>query len=226
MDFTDPSLQYKGRYGCVPPRYSEWHRLDEFRPDIFNDKMREALAAIDPEHELVESDKTPMNGQHPLNASLYLEAQTRLANWILVIGDRCSMAHGVELRVPFLDNEVVELCAQLPVSLKLRRFEEKYLLRVAARGLIPEHILHRRKFPFSTPISEWFLDAPLPGFVEEMLSTSALREIGIFRPEAIQAARAELAQVRQTHRHSRLVDLIFGVLGVQTLAHVFDANSI
>ena len=219
--FADPAA-LRARYGCVPPWYRAWRLLDEFRPDIFSDEIRDALASVDPEAELVEMDKTPMRDLHPLNAALYLEMQMRLPGWILPVVDRCTMAHGVELRVPFLDPEVVEFCARLPVELKLRGFTEKYLLRVAARGLIPDAVVRRRKFAFSVPVDRWFFAGQIPEFAEAMLADGALREVGVFRPAAVARARAELAASRVgTHRGRILQSLIFGIIGIQTLAHEF-----
>ena len=73
----------------------------------------------------------------PLPAALYLDGQLGLADDMLHYFDRASMAHSLEVRVPFLDHELVELCAAMPASLKVHRGETKHVLRHAARGLVP-----------------------------------------------------------------------------------------
>ena len=222
--FTSPQSLCE-RYGCVPPWYYHWRMLDPFRPGIYAPTMRDALAAVDVEGGLIAMDKSPMQGQHPHNASLWLESQMRLPNWILAIDDRCSMAHGVEARVPYLDHEVVEYVARLPVSLKLKGFTEKYILREAGKGLVPDRVVHRRKAAFSTPVGSWFFGPRRPAFVDDMLSEASLREIGIFDAPAVAGARSALeASAAGSFTRMRLEYLVFGILGVQVLAYTFGSG--
>ena len=222
--FTSPEWLTE-RYGCVPPWYYYWRLLEPYRPAIYGPAMRDMLSAVDTEAELLAMDRSPMAGLPPLNASLWLESQMRLPNWILVIDDRSSMAHGVEARVPFLDHELVEFVARLPVDLKLKGFTEKYILRQASKGLVPDHVVKRRKYAFNTPVEGWFLGDQRPSFVDEALSESAIREIGIFDPAAVTRARATLAAATATSfEQTRLESLVFGVLGVQLLASRFNAR--
>jgi asparagine synthase (glutamine-hydrolysing) len=223
VHFESPELLVR-RYGTVPPWYYHWRMLDSLRQDIYSSSMREELAGVDVEEELVKMDKSPMNGSHPHNASIWLETQTRLPNWILVIGDRCSMAHGVEARVPYLDHELVEYVARLPFDLKLHGFTTKFILREAAKGLIKKEILHRRKFPFSAPIGSWFFNDRPPAFVNEMLCEDSIHQIGIFDPQEVTKARALLASsVPGTFERLRLEYLVFGILGVQSLSVVMKS---
>jgi asparagine synthase (glutamine-hydrolysing) len=150
----------------------------------------------------------------------------RLSNWILVIDDRCSMAHGVEARVPFLDHEVVEFVARLPVDLKLKGFTEKYILREAGKGLVPQHVIRRRKAAFNTPVGAWFLGEHRPSFVDDVLSDASIREIGIFDPAGVANARSMLASAAdKSFEQMRLEYLVFGILGVQLLAARFGARA-
>ena len=223
--FTSPAYLEK-RYGCVPPWYYHWRMLDPFRPDIYGPAMREALRGLDPEAELVTMDKSLMTGLSPLNASLWLESQMRLPNWILVIDDRCSMAHGVEARVPFLDHEVVECAARIPANLKLKGFTEKYILREAGKGLVPQHVIKRRKAAFNTPVGGWFLGDSRPSFVDDALSEGSIRDIGIFDAAGVARARTMLtSSADRSFERMRLEYLVFGILGVQLLATRFGARA-
>jgi len=214
------------RYGTVPPWYFHWRMLDSFRQRMFSSTMREELENVDVEEELLEMDKSPINGLHPHNASIWLETQTRLPNWILLIGDRCSMAHGVEARVPYFDNELVEYVARLPVSLKLRGFTTKFILRSAAKKLIPDEIVKRHKFAFRTPIGPWFFNDHPPDFVDEMLCENSIRQTGIFDPRGVKKARMRLvASAPGTYERVRLEYLVFGVLGIQTLCEVMKLST-
>jgi asparagine synthase (glutamine-hydrolysing) len=148
----------------------------------------------------------------------------RLPNWILLINDHCSMAHGIEARVPYLDHEFVEFVARLPVSLKLRWFNTKYILRQASNGLIPDKILKRRKFAFQVPIWSWFFCDHPPSFVDEVLSEDSIRQAGIFDPRGVREARALLAaSVPGTYERLRLEYLVFGIVGIQTLFEVMKS---
>ena len=93
----------------------------------------------------------------PLAATLYLDARLGLVDDMLHYFDRTSMAHSLEVRVPFLDHHLVELCARIPTNLKVRRLTTKYLLREAARGIVPDRAIDKRKVGFfSHAIDGWF----------------------------------------------------------------------
>lgn len=86
-----------------------------------------------------------------------LEFYTRmyLANDILVKADRASMLNSLEVRAPFLDNDVVEFARRLPASLKARRGQTKYLLKRALAPVLPESVIKRRKKGFGIPLASW-----------------------------------------------------------------------
>ena len=93
----------------------------------------------------------------PLPATLYLDGQLGLADDMLHYFDRASMAHSLEVRVPFLDHHVVELCAAMPAGLKVHRLETKHVLRRAARGLVPDRIIDKPKIGFfNAAVDSWF----------------------------------------------------------------------
>jgi asparagine synthase (glutamine-hydrolysing) len=93
----------------------------------------------------------------PLPAALYLDGQLGLADDMLHYFDRASMAHSLEVRVPFLDHHVVALCASMPADLKVRRLETKHVLRHAARGLVPDRIIDKPKIGFfNSAVDGWF----------------------------------------------------------------------
>jgi len=87
----------------------------------------------------------------------YVDLHTWLRGDILVKADRMSMAHSLELRVPYLDREVFEAAAGIPVELKLprRSVETKFALRRALEGVVPAAIVNRKKLGFPTPTRVW-----------------------------------------------------------------------
>jgi asparagine synthase (glutamine-hydrolysing) len=93
----------------------------------------------------------------PLPTTLYLDARLALVDDMLHYFDRASMAHSLEVRVPFLDHHLVEYCAQIPGNLKVRRLTTKHLLKHAARQLLPSQIVDRPKIGFfNATLGGWF----------------------------------------------------------------------
>jgi asparagine synthase (glutamine-hydrolysing) len=98
-----------------------------------------------------------------LPVTLYLDAQLALADLMLHYFDRNSMAHSLEVRVPFIDHELVELCARIPPELKVRRGTTKAVLRQVARGILPDRIIDKPKVGFFVSASEEWLRSQLGG---------------------------------------------------------------
>ena len=148
----------------------------------------EVLSQTPPDAALTELQRTLPEryaGWSPFNQAEYLEAACLLPGYILSSqGDRMAMAHGVEGRYPFLDHRVVEFAAKLPPNLKLKVLDQKYLLKRAARGLIPESIRRRYKQPYRAPEGKCFV-GPGSEYLEELLSPDRIRRDGIFNPQAV-----------------------------------------
>ena len=103
---------------------------------------------------------------------------------ILVKVDRCSMLHSLEVRAPFLDRELAEFTARLPLSDKFQGLKGKWLLRKAVAKLLPRAIIHRNKRGFQIPVAAWLRGRLLPQ-VRELLDEKRLKEQGIFAPKAV-----------------------------------------
>ena len=92
---------------------------------------------------------------HDVNKMQYIDIHTWLRGDILVKADKMTMAHSLELRVPFLDKEVFAVAAKIDPSLKIANNTTKYILREAMRGIVPDHVLYRKKLGFPVPIRHW-----------------------------------------------------------------------
>ncbi len=125
----------------------------------------------------------------PLSQFQYYEMKIRLPDRIELSLDRASMAHSVEARVPFLDHELVEFCARIPPSLRMRGLREKHILREAMRRALPRELVERRKRGLLAPVRHW-LRAPLPDFAADLLSDVEVRRTGYFEPSAVASLRA------------------------------------
>jgi asparagine synthase (glutamine-hydrolysing) len=99
----------------------------------------------------------------PLLASLYLDSQLTLVDDMIHYFDRTSMAHSLEVRVPFLDHKVVELCATIPGNLKVRGRTTKYLLKQVARGLVPDFVIDKPKTGFFSGVARSWMQEQLKG---------------------------------------------------------------
>ena len=109
-----------------------------------------------------------------LPITLYLDAQLALVDLMLHYFDRNSMAHSLEVRVPFIDHELVELCARIPPELKVRRGVTKAVLRQVARGIIPDRIIDKPKVGFFVNASDAWLRSQLSGSLGERLAEPEL----------------------------------------------------
>ncbi len=103
-------------------------------------------------------------GCHYLDRMMYVDTKTWLADDILVKVDRTTMAHSLESRPPFLDHRLVEFSASLPVSLKMKGFQKKYLFKKSMRTRLPAHVLDRKKVGFNAPVSHWLGTSFAPFF--------------------------------------------------------------
>ncbi|QED49042.1 asparagine synthase (glutamine-hydrolyzing) [Cytobacillus dafuensis] len=93
-----------------------------------------------------------------INRMQYIDIHTWMRGDILLKADKMTMAHSLELRVPFLDKAVFDLASQIPSSLKVAKGTTKYILRKAMAGIVPDHVLHRKKLGFPVPIRYWLKD--------------------------------------------------------------------
>lgn len=114
-----------------------------------------------------------------LERILYLSAKLYLQDGVLVKVDRASMANSLEVRSPMLDHEFVEFASGLPVFYKLNGLKTKYLLKKAARGIIPRATIDRPKKGFGSPIARWFT-GELRDFVLDYLSERRVTRQGFF----------------------------------------------
>lgn len=222
--YTDDALSRRltGMFGIFPPWYPVWKVLGDFNRPLFAEPVEDGLREGGPYHQLSQPLKHEYSRIAEFNKALYLEMKTRLPNYILLRGDRNSMANSVEARLPFLDNQVVEFAASVPPMLKMFGLKEKYIIRRAFKNYLPKHVLERRKFGFNAP-NDWVWKKR-DALAQDLLSESYLREVGIFDPQEVARGIAELdsgANQEGSHRHGLLTSSLTGVLTTQMLHRTF-----
>jgi len=154
---------------------------------IFPDRLRRGLYSPDMRRQLAGYHGVDVIREHmmraptenPLERVQYADFKTYLPGDILTKVDRASMAHSLEVRVPFLDHCFVEWANQLPVGLKLRAREGKYILKKSLERHVPRKVLYRQKMGFAVPLTEWFR-GPLRGRLRDVLTSRSLAETGMF----------------------------------------------
>jgi asparagine synthase (glutamine-hydrolysing) len=156
---------------------------DEAKQRLYTDEVREGVGQADAYY-LHRRYFERCAKAAPLNRLLYVDMKTFLPCLNLDYTDRTSMAATLEVRVPLLNHELVELTARMPPRLKLKGLRRKYILKKAAEELLPRDVVWRKKAGFGAPIRAW-LRGPLRPLVDEMLSEEVVRSRGLFRPEEV-----------------------------------------
>jgi asparagine synthase (glutamine-hydrolysing) len=182
----------------LPDRYLAWTRFfgardlerlaspelrARWRSDV-EARQRAAFAAGDP--------------GDPVDGALRIDLATYVPDDLLVMADRMSMAHSLELRAPFCDHRLIELSLRMPSAMKLRGGRLKGLLKAAFADVLPPELLRRPKQGFMIPLARW-LRTDLREAMEDLLSPDRVRARGLFVPAAVDALKREHLDGRAGH---------------------------
>jgi len=158
--------------------YFEWFPINE-NMRLFNPEIQKQIGSYKPDSYLFSLLDKIKEEDNLLNKMLYLELKTFLVDHNLNYTDKMGMACGVEIRVPFLDIDLVNLCTKLPPDMKLRGSKTKYVLRKIAEKYLPESIINRSKTGFGGPVRKWVKN-DLDKMISDRLSKSNIDKYQIF----------------------------------------------
>jgi asparagine synthase (glutamine-hydrolysing) len=210
VSFDKVSLDYKVRQFLSGQGYSQarahyhWRTIfsEAEKAELLVPEIWRQVAPHDPFEEFEKFDRD-VAGCDYLSRALYVDVKTWLADDILVKADRASMAHGLEVRTPFLDYRVVEFAASLPIQWKLNGLKKKHILKLSQRGRLPDAVLDRRKQGFNAPVSHWLLSSFRTEF-EQMTSEADRADFQLFKPAVVKKLWDEHVSGRRDNGHKLL----------------------
>lgn len=146
---------------------------------LFSDNLKPIVRKYQPLQILKEYINKIPNEKDILNQMLFLEMKFFLTDHNLNYTDKMSMATGVEVRVPFLDKELVEFSTKIPTNLKLKGITTKYILKKVMEKYLPNEVIYRSKSGFGAPVRKWIIN-DLDHVINKLLSKEKLDNRGIF----------------------------------------------
>ncbi len=191
---------------------------------FFSKALRAELHGRDSFEDVAASLPPDFARWHWFAQAQYLETAHLLPGYILSSqGDRVAMAHAVEGRFPFLDYRVVEFGAKLSPRLKMRVLNEKYLLKLMGKDLVPAAIRGRSKQPYRAPDGRSFFAehgaAAPPDYVADLLSASRLAADGLFEPGPVQKLVEKMRSGRAIGARDNMA--LVGILSTQLVVDQF-----
>jgi asparagine synthase (glutamine-hydrolysing) len=164
--------------------YYEWVDLD-INKNLFSSNAKNKINNYDPRSTLINSLKSIPKEKSNLNQMLFWDMKYFLTDHNLNYTDKLSMAVGVEVRVPFLDKELVEFSTTIPPTLKLKGKTTKYLLKKVMERYLPHEVIYRPKTGFGAPVRKWILEDLQP-YIQGTLNEKTMNHYQIFNFSAIQ----------------------------------------
>jgi asparagine synthase (glutamine-hydrolysing) len=163
--------------------YFTWIQRDDLKK-LYSLDFSSAIKYSNPASEMLKFLKDLPANTGKLDKMLSLEQQFFLPDHNLIYTDRMSMAVGVEVRVPFLDKELVEFAYNIPDQFKQKGSEGKWILKKALEGHLPQDVIYRPKTGFGAPVRRWMRNE-LRELLGDTLSFDRLKSRGLFDPAAV-----------------------------------------
>ena len=164
--------------------YFRWISREDLR-QLYSEEFKAAVYDTHAEQTMLTFLRSLPLDTSRLSRMLALEQRFFLTDHNLTYTDKMSMAAGVEVRVPFLDLELVEFAARIPDKFKQRGKEGKWVLKKAMEPYLPRDVIYRSKTGFGAPLRHW-MRYELRELLGDLLSADSLRRRGLFNPASVQ----------------------------------------
>ena len=212
-------------------RLLTWLAAAERVAQIIHARHRRALENYSPGRAIAEAlDGEAIEGRHPLDKAQYVWVKTMLEGQILTWGgDRADMANSMEARSAFLDHKLAEFAVAVPPTMRIKGRTEKYVLREAMKGLLPESLYRREKFAFMAPPAhtdpvKW---AAMRELADDYLSDQAIEDAGLLDRDGVSAVFGLHEAPDTTPATQTQLDAVINhMLGVQILYRQFVAADV
>ena len=192
LNQNNPAFRRVTKLFSVAPLDGDDRLVNYFRwvrePDLFSlytRQFRQALGDATASKPMLDFLSLLPDSVPPLERMLTLEKRFFLADHNLIYTDKMSMAVGVEVRVPFLDLDLVDFAARIPMGMKQRGKEGKWVLKKAMEPFLPHEVIYRPKSGFGAPLRRW-MRFELRELLGDLLSVDSLKRRGLFEPLAVQ----------------------------------------
>jgi asparagine synthase (glutamine-hydrolysing) len=194
---------------------------------FYNADLKQQLLGVTPYAHLG-LNRERMLQWHPFHRGLLLGARIMLPGHLLASkGDRVAMHESVETRPPFLDEDLVAFTNKLHPHWKLRRFQDKYILRKIAEKYLPHSIAWRRKKMFRAPLDSFHLTGSnVPNWVDQVLSPESIRRTGMFDAEEVTKWRRAIPTMRRTLSKTGIEMGLVAVTATQLWHHLFISGNL
>lgn len=217
--------------GFTPTCLQNWLHCHEFAMAMLNPEWRQSLQDYDAGAAIAATfDASQLDGRHPLDKAQYVWIKTMLEGQILTWGgDRVDMANSMEARPAFLDHHLAKFATSVPPQLRIKGATEKYVLREAMKGLLPETLYKRQKFAFMAPPAhtdkkKW---QSLMTLMHEFASKEKVEAAGLLDSAAIDKMIKDHENPDMDRETKVQLDAVINhVLGVQLLHHHFVEQDI
>ena len=190
---------------------------DAMKSELYSDGIRDTMAGLDA-YQYHRKCFERCRDRSPLNRLLYVDFKTFMPALNLDTTDKQSMAANLEVRVPFLNKDIVELSTRIPTSLKIKGLKRKYILKKAVESLLPKEVIWRKKAGFGAPIRSW-IRGPLRPMIDEALSEATIRDRGLFDYRAVR----KLVDLNLSGREDRTLE-VFQLLNLEIWMRQFLDN--
>jgi asparagine synthase (glutamine-hydrolysing) len=197
LDVPDRLARYQQVFSILPGPAVDGLFRDGALPPAAGDAILDGWRDLEP----------LMDATDELGGLQFLEVRSALPDELLMYGDKLSMAHALEVRVPYLDHEIIEYVERLSATFKVRRGSRKWLHRRVCRAFLPREVVRRKKRGFAVNVVDDWFRASVTGMMDGTLRDHQSLMYRHFRPEAVEHLLAEHVDGYRDH-HKILFSLV------------------